>query len=184
MVSRQDHQCSTTDFSYVAILLLICISLATHARYKTNRLISFADPSSEQVFLRFAATLLLVYCGVRSVTEFLQLIQRRLDYLTEPENYLEILLIISTIIVAIAGQAQNCFCLSGFSWQFGTLAVFLGWIDLVQYLKKLPLTGIPINMLQSVVLTFLKLIYLPMILIIAFAIPFYMLFSRVSKFHN
>ena len=146
-----------------------------------NKIISFADPTSEQVFLRFAATLLLVYSGVRSIIELVQLIQRRLDYLTEPENYLEILLIVSTIIVAIAAQAQDCLCLSGFSWQFGALAVFLGWIDLVLYLRKLPHTGIPINMLQNVVVTFLKLIYLPMILIIAFAIPLYMLFSRVCS---
>ena len=144
-------------------------------------MISSVDPDSSQVFLRFAATLLLVYCGVRSVTELLQFIQRRIDYLTEPENYMEVLMIFSTFIFAITGQAQDCFCLSGFAWQFGALAVFLAWIDLVLYLKKLPLTGIPINMLQSVVLTFLKLIYLPAILIIAFAIPFYMLFSRVSS---
>ena len=144
-------------------------------------MISSVDPDSSQVFLRFAATLLLVYCGVRSVTELLQFIQRRIDYLTEPENYMEVLMIFSTFIFAITGQAQDCFCLNGFAWQFGALAVFLAWIDLVLYLKKLPLTGIPINMLQSVVLTFLKLIYLPTILIIAFAIPFYMLFSRVSS---
>lgn len=114
------------------------------------------------------------------MTELLQLVQRRINYLTEPENYLEVLLIISTVIFTISGQAQDCFCLTGFAWQCGALAVFLAWIDLVLYLKKLPLTGIPINMLQSVVVTFLRLVYLPAILIIAFAIPLYMLFSRVS----
>ena len=142
------------------------------------------DSDSSQVFLRFGGTVLLVYCGVRSVTEFIQLIQRRQDYLKEPENYIEILLIATTYIFATAGQAEDCFCLTGYAWQIGALAVFLAWIDLVIYLKKLPLTGIPINMLQNVVLTFLKLIYLPAILIIAFAIPFYMLFSRVSDLTN
>ena len=117
------------------------------------------------------------------MTELLQFIQRRIDYLTEPENYMEVLMIFSTFIFAITGQAQDCFCLNGFAWQFGALAVFLAWIDLVLYLKKLPLTGIPINMLQSVVLTFLKLIYLPAILIIAFALSFYMLFSRVRTIY-
>lgn len=116
------------------------------------------------------------------MTELIQFIQRRKNYLTEIENYMEILLIISTVIFASAGHAENCFCYVSFAWQFGALAVFLAWIDLVLYLKKLPLTGIPINMLQTVVLTFLKLIYLPAILIIAFAIPFYMLFSRVSNY--
>ena len=91
---------------------------------------------------------------------------------------MELLLILSTFTFATAGQSEGCICLLGFAWQFGALSVFLAWIDLVLHLKKL---AIPINMLHSIVFTFLKLIYLPIILIIAFALPFYMLFSRVSN---
>ena len=79
-----------------------------------------------------------------------------------------------------AGQSGRCFCLEGYAWQFGALAVFLAWIELLLLLKNLILTAIPIIMLQNIIETFLKIIYLPVILIIAFAIPFYMLFSRVS----
>ena len=111
--------------------------------------------------------------------EFLEFIQRRLQYLKDIENYLEMLLIASTAIFAIAAHSANCFCVNSFSWQFGAAALFLGWIDLILYLKRLPLTGIRINMLQTVIITFLKLVYLPAILIVAFALPFYMLFSRV-----
>ena len=145
--------------------------------------ISFAflvDSSGEQVFLRFAAVILLIFCALRSTMELLEFIQRRLQYLKEMDNYLEIILIVSTAIFAIAGHSSNCFCVNSFAWQFGAAALFLGWIDLIMYLKNLPLTGIRINMLQTVVITFLKLVYLPAILIIAFALPFYMLFSRVS----
>ena len=135
---------------------------------------------SDQAFLRFAAVVLLGFCIVRIILETLQLINRKLQYLTEPENYMEILLIGCTTIFALAGHIESCFCVPNFVWQIGALALFLGWIDLVLFLKKLPLTGIPINMLQNVVYTFLKLIYLPTILIISFALPFYMLFARVS----
>ena len=137
--------------------------------------------SGEQVFLRFAAVILVIFCGIRTVMEIFEFLQRRGHYLKEIENYLELLLIVSTAIFAIAGHAADCFCVSSFSWQFGAAALFLGWIDLIVYLKKLPLTGIRINMLQSVVITFVKLFYLPAILVIAFALPFYMLFSRVSE---
>ena len=133
-----------------------------------------------QLFLRLASTVLLGYCVVRGVLELIQLLKRRKSYLSEPDNYLELLMLFSTFTFATAGQAEGCFCLEGYAWEFGALAVFLAWIDLVIYLKKLPLTAIPINMLQSILMTFLKLIYLPLILITAFAIPFYMLFSRVS----
>ena len=117
---------------------------------------------------------------MRGVLELIQLLKRRKSYLTELDNYLELLLLFSTFTFATTGQAEGCFCLEDYAWGFGALAVFLAWIDLVIYLKKLPFTAIPINMLQNIVVTFLKLIYLPVILIIAFAIPFYMLFSRVS----
>ena len=100
--------------------------------------------------------------------------------MTDLENYLELLLIFSTFTFATAGQSEGCFCLESYAWQFGALAVFLAWIDLVLHLKKLPITAIPISILQNIVVTFLKLVYLPIILIIAFAIPFYMLFARVS----
>jgi len=113
--------------------------------------------------------------------ELFEFIQRKMNYLTEIENYLEMLLIVCTIIFAVGGISANCFCVNSFTWQFGAMALFLGWIELILYLKKLPLTGIRINMLQTVVITFLKLVYLPVILIIAFALPFYMLFSRVSE---
>lgn len=112
--------------------------------------------------------------------ELFELIQRRLKYLRDIENYLEILLIVCTAIFAIAAHASDCFCVKSYAWQFGAMSLFLGWIDLLVYLKKLPMTGIRINMLQTVVITFLKLVYLPAILLIAFALPFYMLFSRVS----
>ena len=112
--------------------------------------------------------------------ETLQLLRRREGYLLEPENYIELLMICCTLTFVIEGQFEGCFCLKGYAWQFGALAVFLAWIDLILHLKKLPPTAIPINMLQSIVLTFLKLMYLPVALLIAFAIPFYMLFSRVS----
>lgn len=136
--------------------------------------------TGDQAFLRFAAVVLLGFCIVRTVLEIVQLINRRLQYFTEPENYLEILSIGCTTVFALTGQIESCFCLANFVWQIGALALFLGWIDLVLFLRKLPLTGIPINMLQNVVLTFIKLIYLPTILIISFALPFYMLFARVS----
>ena len=50
---------------------------------------------------------------------------------------MELLLIFSTFTFATAGHAEGCFCLESFAWQFGALAVFLAWIDLLVYLKKL-----------------------------------------------
>ena len=174
----QNDSCEGTYVGPINLTFQHYITQHTHgSKFKD---VVFTGSDSDQAFLRFAAVVLLGFCGVRAALETFQLINRRLQYLTEPENYIEILLIGCTTTFALAGHIESCFCLSSLTWQIGALALFLGWIDLVLFLKKLPLTGIPINMLQNVVQSFLKLVYLPVILIISFALPFYMLFARVS----
>ena len=77
---------------------------------------------------------------------------------------------------------NDCWCAPPWQWQIGALAVFMAYINFLYILKGLPLLGvyIPINMLFNIVTTFLKLIYLPILLILSFAFPFYMLFVRNS----
>ena len=87
-----------------------------------------------------------------------------------------------TIIFVFLGFVNDCWCAPPWQWQIGALAVFMAYINFLYLLKGLPLLGvyIPINMLFNIVTTFLKLIYLPILLILSFAFPFYMLFVRNS----
>ena len=81
-------------------------------------------------------------------------------------------------IVFVFGYWNDCWCAPPWQWQIGALAVFLAYINIILLLKGMPIIGVPINMLLNIVFTFLRLIYLPFLLIFAFAIPFYMLFVR------
>ena len=83
-------------------------------------------------------------------------------------------------IIFVFGFWNDCWCAPPWQWQIGALAVFLAYISIILLLKGMPIVGVPINMLLNIVITFLKLIYLPVLLILAFAIPFYMLFVRDS----
>ena len=85
-----------------------------------------------------------------------------------------------TIIFVLLGFMNDCWCAPPWQWQIGALALFMAYINFLFLLKGLPLLGvyIPINMLFNIVTTFLKLIYLPILLILSFAFPFYMLFVR------
>ena len=71
-----------------------------------------------------------------------------------------------------------CACICDVTWRFGVFAVFFGWTTLIVELKKFPVTGIIINMLSSITVTFIKLIPVAVLLIFTFALPFHMLLAQ------
>ena len=81
-------------------------------------------------------------------------------------------------IIFVSGFANDCWCTPPWQWQIGALVMFLAYFNAVLLLKGLPRVGVYISMLLKIVATFVLLIYLPILLILAFAFPFYMLFVR------
>ena len=138
---------------------------------------------ADRRFLTGAAILMIFLCSVMLTIEAVQFIERRrgCKYLKELENYFQITLHVLIIVFVAPGFANDCWCAHNWQWQIGALAVFLGWFNLIILLKDIPWTAIPINMFISICITFLKLIYLPLLLLVAFALPFYMIFARTSS---
>ena len=66
---------------------------------------------------------------------------------------------------------------SEWQWQLGAIAVFLGWIDLIIFIRKLPLTGIYVVMFIDIFYTFCRLFFLSFLLVVAFGLAFYMTFN-------
>ena len=81
-------------------------------------------------------------------------------------------------IIFVFGFWNDCWCAPPWQWQIGALTLFMAYINFLFLLKGLPLLGVYVTMLFNIVTTFLKLIYLPILLILSFAFPFYMLFVR------
>ena len=81
-------------------------------------------------------------------------------------------------IIFVFGFWNDCWCAPPWQWQIGALALFMAYINIVLMMKWMPILGVPITMLLNIVVTFITLIYLPVLLILAFAIPFYMVFVR------
>ena len=121
----------------------------------------------------FLILLSIFYLSVEAV----QVVRRRKQYFTEGENYVQVLTFLFSMIF-VSGFGNECWCAPSWQWQIGALALFLAWFNLIILLKDMPFTGIPINMLFNICLTFVGLVFLPVLLIIAFALPFYMLFVR------
>ena len=101
-------------------------------------------------------------------------------YLSDPVNYIEISLYVSSIIFAFVFTTP-CLHIYHWQWQFGVLAVFLGWIVLITFLQKWPRTGIYVIVFLKTMESFLNVAFLAVLLVIAFALPFYMQFFEPGK---
>ena len=114
------------------------------------------------------------------LVELLQLMNRCWRYFEDSDNYFQLALYLSTVIF-IFGFSDECWCSTPWQWQIGAFAVFLSWLNFIFILRYLPYTAVPINMFLSICVTFLKLIFLPIVLILAFGVPHYMVFVRTTS---
>ena len=130
---------------------------------------------SEDSFLTAADALIMVFCIISLMLECLQLWRRRVQYVLDFENWLEILIYVLSLVFVSQHINSECFCADRETWTVGIIAVFLGYMDLIVFLRRLPLTGITISIMYNIFTTFLGLIFIAALLIFAFALPFYML---------
>ena len=128
--------------------------------------------------LRSLKTILLILSIVGILIEIVQLISQRIQYILNPHSYMEIILYIAVLLFILQVDADTCWCAEGNVWQIGAVGCVLAWLNLVHILKRLPFTAIPINMMINILYTFVSVILLPVLLIVTFALPFYMLLAN------
>ena len=140
----------------------------------------FSDPSNLQKgsFATLAVILILLSIAFLVFELWVRIAMReRQKYFIDYETVIRIGLFLLTIVFMF-GFVNDCWCAPPWQWQIGALAVFFAYINILLLLKGMPVLGVPINMLLHIVFTFFGLIYLPILLILAFAFPFYMIFVR------
>ena len=76
---------------------------------------------------------------------------------------------------------SQCPCISNGQWQVGVLAVFLGWINAITFIKLVPQLGNYVLMFLNVIYSLLKMLILGFLLVMAFGLAFYMLFRNPSQ---
>ncbi len=125
-------------------------------------------------FLYSSAVICVIFSIIYLLLEVIQLLRRRLKYLQEMENYIQVVLCVLTLIFVFP-LGQNDWILPSWRWQIGAISIFFGWLNCIILLKNMPYFGVNITMLFSVYYNFLSLIYLPILLVLTFGFPFYML---------
>ena len=132
----------------------------------------------ERTFLHGAAIIVIIFSVIRLFIEALQLLRRRHRYFLDWENWMELCLFIACIIFVSSGLQSGCLCPESWQWQLGALAMFIAWLVMLLFLKKLPLTGIYVVMFVDIFYTFMRMILLSILFVVSFGIAFYMLFFR------
>ena len=142
--------------------------------------ISFADTTAElKAFLIVSSAIVLLLAVARLFFETIQFITKRLSYLTDWINWVEIIQYVTTIIFVVVYSTDN-FCVLNWQWQIGVISIFLGWINLILFVSKLPFVGIYVLIFIKISMTFLKMLLLTILLIVSFGIPFFMVFFDVN----
>jgi len=137
---------------------------------------------ADRRYLATAAVFLYLLSLAGLGIEIVQMIQRRrkCQYLRQLDSYFQLSLYLLTLIF-VSGFGNYCWCAPNWQWQVGAFSVFLAWFNFILILKDMPCTAIPINMFITICITFLKLIHLPILLVLSFGIPFYMVFVRTAS---
>ena len=99
---------------------------------------------------------------------------QQIYYLKSWENFIQIFLFVGTIIFVL-NFANPCTCGDSAIWQLGAFVVASTWFNLLILLRSV--AG-PINLFFLIIRNYLKLVYLPILLLSTFSVPFYMLFAR------
>ena len=148
-----------------------------YVSYKKLTLITIPSvlTESQMRFVYVAAVMSIVFAAIRMVMEVFQMIQLHLNYILNWVNWLEVILFILSIIFAWVFHT-HCLCEKSWQWQLGIVAVFLAWIDLVVFIRKLPLVGIYVVLFIDIFKIFLKMIFFSILLVVAFGLAFYMAF--------
>lgn len=108
----------------------------------TNSVVKFDTDQGYSVlaFLQTAAILIIIISITRLALECYQFIQLVQDYFSDLSNWVEIPLFICSIIFALVFD-HECLCPRGWQWQIGILALFLAWLDLIFFMRKVRLMG-------------------------------------------
>ena len=141
-------------------------------------LLSPTDDANKAIYSAAVGVIITVF--IRVILEVSQMVKIQYRYFLKYENYIELSAYISSIIF-VSHFGTNCWCPTNWQWQLGAIGIFLAWINLILFLKRVPLLGIYVLMFNAILHTFLKFALIAFLFVVAFCIAFYMiLYKAVS----
>ena len=89
----------------------------------------------------------------------------------------ETLLAACNLLFVTGYYINDNWCGGEYQWNFGAICTCLSWITVIISLKGIPSIAANINKLFTIIKQFVKISFLPILLLITFFLPFLMLFT-------
>ncbi|RDD38689.1 Transient receptor potential cation channel subfamily A member 1 [Trichoplax sp. H2] len=121
-----------------------------------------------------------IFAIINICRELYQLYHERIRYLLSFENYLELFL--HSAILAFVANPDYSF--NTISWALESLVIQISFIDLILFLRKLPIIGKYVLMMHQMIWTAAKVMVIMIFLLFGFAISFYTLCYRQMSFYS
>lgn len=88
------------------------------------------------------------------------------------------------LVVDVNSCEQETGLRTPWQWQMGAIAIFLAWLNLVLFIRKVPRFGIYVVMFTDVLYTFVQFFPVFFLFIVAFALAFFALLQNQIEFAN
>ena len=137
---------------------------------------------SAQAFGKGLGYFILIFCTIQIIKEFMQLLVLRHKYFISLPNMIEGVLYCATMYYIVNFNFKEN--LDSSLYKSGVLCVFLGWSNLLLFLQRIPMYRLYIVMFLTVCFTILKLLVVFGIIILSFALTFYLLFIGQKAFRS
>ncbi len=93
-------------------------------------------------YITAAAIIIVMFSIVRLILELVRFIRQLHIFFADFDTWVEVPLFIFAIIFALAVVVdQECLCPRDWQWDIGVAAVFLVWIDLILYMRRMRVLG-------------------------------------------
>jgi hypothetical protein len=124
---------------------------------------------SATLFQRLCIWYIIFYCFLNFILETIQLMQDRLDYFCDIENYVQWTIYISTSLFTFPFLFNQSW---HYQWVAGSIGIFSAYLGLLFLLGRFDIYGIYVSMFLEIFKTLLHVLSLFSILIIGFALTF------------
>lgn len=119
----------------------------------------------------------LTIASVAIAKEVFQLVQLPIGYLTNPENVIHLLVVVSVLIINLTHPRQ-CQCNELMDWErhLAAITIILGWGVMMMHIGRFPLFGLYIQMFATVAFNIAPVLLSYISLIIGFSVAMTLLF--------
>ncbi|XP_071497216.1 transient receptor potential cation channel subfamily A member 1 homolog [Diadema antillarum] len=125
--------------------------------------------------------------GINLIREVCQVIWQRQSYLNWG-NFLEVSLYVLAILLVLPIShefyKEDVMLREAWQWQCGAVAIFVAWLNFILFTRRFSTLGIYVIMFTYILRTFLKIVILLLLFLVAFALGFYTLLMNQETFHN